>query len=56
MARKLSVYLAGPEVFLIDAVAVGQCKKALCSQYGFKGLFPFDNDISADDAGTPIDL
>jgi nucleoside 2-deoxyribosyltransferase len=43
--RKLRVYLAGPEVFLPDAVEIGIRKKALCADYGFEGLFPFDNEV-----------
>jgi nucleoside 2-deoxyribosyltransferase len=39
------IYLAGPDVFLPDAIAIGQRKKELCAHYGFEGLFPFDNEI-----------
>lgn len=39
------VYLAGPEVFLPNAVDIGREKKALCEAYGLIGLFPFDNEI-----------
>jgi nucleoside 2-deoxyribosyltransferase len=41
MARP-RIYLAGPDVFLPDAVAVGAAKTALCAKYGFEGLFPLD--------------
>jgi nucleoside 2-deoxyribosyltransferase len=41
----LTVYLAGPEVFLPDAIELGTRKKRLCSAYGFEGLFPLDNEI-----------
>jgi nucleoside 2-deoxyribosyltransferase len=41
-----TIYLAGPDVFYPDAVAIGQRKKALCAQYGFNGLFPLDNEVS----------
>ena len=44
-ARKL--YLAGPDVFLVNALAVGARKRALCAARGFNGLFP----LEADDAG-----
>ena len=40
----LRVYLAGPEVFLENALEIGERKKALCKRYRIKGLFPFDND------------
>jgi nucleoside 2-deoxyribosyltransferase len=54
--RRLKAYLAGPEVFLPDAVAIGQRKKELCDRYGFEGLYPFDNEVSPDSSGTRIDL
>ncbi|NNM71963.1 nucleoside 2-deoxyribosyltransferase [Enterovirga aerilata] len=38
------VYLAGPEVFLPDAVEVGRRKVAICARYGLAGLFPLDLD------------
>ena len=41
-----SVYLAGPEVFLPDARAVGAAKVALCGAFGFKGLFPLAAEAS----------
>jgi len=40
------VYLAGPDVFLPDALEIGRRKKELCARYGFEGLFPFDNEIN----------
>ncbi len=39
------VYLAGPEVFLPDAVEVGRRKKELCEQHGLVGLFPLDAEL-----------
>jgi nucleoside 2-deoxyribosyltransferase len=33
------LYLAGPEVFLPDAAAVGAAKLALCAEFGFTGLY-----------------
>jgi nucleoside 2-deoxyribosyltransferase len=38
----MRIYLAGPEVFLPDALAVGAAKKALCAQHGHVGVFPLD--------------
>ncbi|MCW2286377.1 nucleoside 2-deoxyribosyltransferase [Rhodoblastus acidophilus] len=40
-----ALYLAGPEVFLPDAIEVGLRKKALCAEFGFIGLYPLDNEI-----------
>jgi len=41
----MKVYLAGPDVFLPDAVAIGRRKQELCERYGLVGLFPLDNKI-----------
>ncbi len=42
MTRRPRLYLAGPDVFLADALAVGARKVALCAAQGFEGLFPLD--------------
>jgi len=46
------VYLAGPDVFLPDALAVGRLKQARCREHGIEGLFPLDSaeDVAADPA------
>lgn len=41
----MRIYLAGPEVFLPEAVALGEAKKASCRRFGFEGLFPFDQQL-----------
>lgn len=53
------VYLAGPEVFLPDALDIGAAKKAICACHGLEGLFPLDNaldlsGLSPPDAGRAI--
>ena len=40
------IYLAGPDVFLPNAIEEGKRLKALCQNYGFEGLFPMDNIIT----------
>jgi nucleoside 2-deoxyribosyltransferase len=52
----MKVYLAGPDVFLPDAVEVGQRKAAICARHGLTGLYPLDNavDLVADDASGAI--
>jgi len=45
---KKTIYLAGPEVFLSNAIDIGTEKKSLCAEFGFVGLFPFDNELPAD--------
>lgn len=42
------VYLAGFDVFRRDAITRGQQLKTLCAREGLEGLYPFDNEVSAD--------
>lgn len=46
----MTVYLAGPEVFLPDAAAWGARKQALCRAHGFEGLYPGDAVLHDDGA------
>lgn len=39
------IYLAGPEVFLADAIAVGRAKAEMAWQAGFEGHFPLDQQL-----------
>jgi nucleoside 2-deoxyribosyltransferase len=39
------IYLAGPEVFLPDALAIGGEKCRLAAEAGFDGLFPLDGSL-----------
>jgi len=50
------VYLAGPDVFLPDAVEIGRRKAEICARHGLIGLYPLDNaiDLSARDASLNI--
>jgi nucleoside 2-deoxyribosyltransferase len=41
-----SVYLAGPDVFLADAIDIGCAKKAHCSDHGLVGVFPLDAELA----------
>ena len=52
----MKVYLAGPDVFLPDAVEIGRRKVELCRSHGLIGLYPLDNaiDLSARDASLQI--
>ena len=51
-----SVYLAGPDVFLPDALEIGRRKVELCGRHGLTGLYPLDNaiDVAAKDASLRI--
>jgi len=55
MAAQRTIYLAGPDVFLPDAIALGQRKKQLCARYGFEGLYPLDetDTTGSGPAGVP---
>jgi nucleoside 2-deoxyribosyltransferase len=55
MSRTWLVYLAGPEVFLPDALEIGRRKQALCAEHGFVGLYPLDSTIAADPNGERVD-
>ena len=42
--EKKKLYLAGPEVFLPNVFEVREEKLQICSDYGFNGIFPIDNN------------
>ena len=48
----MKVYLAGPEVFLPDAIEVGRRKVEICAEHGIIGLFPLDLDGPAGPADS----
>ena len=52
----MQIYLAGPDVFLPDALAVGRRKVEICAAHGLTGRYPLDNviDLSAADASLAI--
>jgi len=52
----MKIYLAGPDVFLPDAVEIGRRKADICAAHGVIGLYPLDNviDLSATDASLTI--
>lgn len=52
----MKIYLAGPDVFLPDAVEIGRRKVELCTRHGVSGLYPLANviDLTAKDASLRI--
>jgi nucleoside 2-deoxyribosyltransferase len=52
----MKIYLAGPDVFLPDAIPIGRRKVDICAAHGMIGLYPLDNtiDLSAADASLAI--
>lgn len=45
----ITAYLAGPDVFLLDAVAHAARKVEICARHGFRGLPPLNEDIKTID-------
>jgi nucleoside 2-deoxyribosyltransferase len=43
----VTVYLAGPDVFLPNATEHARRKVAICTRYGFAGLPPLNEDIAS---------
>ena len=41
----------GPDGFLPHSAELGRRKKQLCAEYGFHGLYPFDNEIPPNPVG-----
>src|SRR3984893_7982090 len=52
----MKIYLAGPDVFLPDAIDIGRRKVELCTRHGLTGLYSLDNaiDPAASDASLRI--
>ena len=52
----MKIYLAGPDVFLPDAVDIGRRKVETCKRHGLTGLYPLDNavDPTAKDVSLQI--
>ena len=49
----MKIYLAGPDVFLPDAVEIGRRKADICARHGVTGLYPLDNAIERRAPPTP---
>jgi nucleoside 2-deoxyribosyltransferase len=47
------VYLAGPEVFLVNAREIGERKRAICDRHGLVGVFP-GNEEGPCDRSLPL--
>jgi nucleoside 2-deoxyribosyltransferase len=50
----MTIYLAGPDVFLPDALEVGRQKTEICRRHGLIGLYPLDNVV--DRAAADVSL
>ena len=56
LQTKLRIYLAGPDVFTRDPIALAEKKRDICARYGFEGVFPLDNnpELLTQDHKTPF--
>jgi nucleoside 2-deoxyribosyltransferase len=52
----MKIYLAGPDVFLPDAVEIGQRKVALCARHGLTGLYPLDSIVDRAAGDTSLQI
>src|SRR3981189_899 len=52
----MKIYLAGPDVFLHDAVDIGRRKVQLCARHGLTGLYPLDNAIDPAARDTSLQI
>jgi len=52
----MKIYLAGPDVFLPDAVEIGKRKVAICAAHGVSGLYPLDNAIDVSAGEVSLDI
>ena len=50
----MKIYLAGPDVFLPDALEIGRRKVEICARYGLTGLFPLDLAVDRDAANVSL--
>ncbi|HJZ21217.1 MAG TPA: nucleoside 2-deoxyribosyltransferase [Bradyrhizobium sp.] len=50
----MKIYLAGPDVFLPDAVEIGRRKAEICARHSLSGIYPLDNMI--DRAASDVSL
>jgi nucleoside 2-deoxyribosyltransferase len=50
------IYLAGPDVFLPDAIAIGRRKVEICQRHGVTGLYPLDNAIDVSANGVSLQI
>jgi nucleoside 2-deoxyribosyltransferase len=52
----MKIYLAGPDVFLPDALDIGKQKREICQRHRVSGLYPLDTtiDLAAGDASLQI--
>lgn len=50
------IYIAGFDVFKGNSIEIGRKYKELCSDYGFQGLYPLDNELSVSNCKEPKEI
>ena len=50
----MKIYLAGPDVFLPDALAIRRRKRDICQHHGLTGLYPLDNTVDLAAPGASL--
>src|ERR1700761_7153666 len=50
----MNIYLAGPDVFLPDAVETGRRKVEICARYGLIGRYPLDSPVDLTAASASL--
>lgn len=56
MDNRPKLYIAGPDVFEPNPVAVGERLKSIARQYGFEPLYPFDNAVPHGDPNPSLTI
>jgi nucleoside 2-deoxyribosyltransferase len=52
----MKIYLAGPDVFLPDALEIGRRKVDICARHGLTGLYPLDNAVDSAANGASLTI
>ncbi len=52
----MKIYLAGPDVFLPDAVEIGRRKAEICARHGLIGIYPLDNAIDLTNRDASLNI
>jgi nucleoside 2-deoxyribosyltransferase len=52
----MKIYLAGPDVFLPDALEIGRRKAAVCASFGLTGFYPLDNTVDLASRTASLDI
>jgi nucleoside 2-deoxyribosyltransferase len=52
----MNIYLAGPDVFLPDAVEIGRRKVEICARHGVSGRYPLDTVIDREAADASLQI